>query len=162
MINGKAYCSDSQWCWSWLTARAWLQLCQKVEMRLLPRLQWWLYLISSAVHQQHHHGGKAPPEWLGNIHSSHGTSACYCSQSSDSGRHQVELLQSCFSFDSFDVMGSSRYISVVLVWYIWSDLSFQAESSSESNLSLLTFYSKSTKADTWTQESPWIKFPFPS
>ena len=34
LINGKAYCSDSQCCWSWLTARAWLQLCQKVEMRL--------------------------------------------------------------------------------------------------------------------------------
>ena len=110
MINVKAYCSDSQCCWFWLTARAWLQLCQKVEMRLLPRLQWWLYLISNAVHQKHRHLGKDPSDWLVNKYSSHGTSACYCSQSSDSGRHQVELLQSCFSFDSLAVMGSSWYI----------------------------------------------------
>ena len=27
------------------------------EAVLLPRLQWWLYLISSAAHQQHCHGG---------------------------------------------------------------------------------------------------------
>ena len=109
MINGKAYCS----------VLLILVGCKSVvatlskgwdEAVLLPRLQWWLYLISSAAHQQHRHGGKAPSEWLGNIHSSHGKSACYCSQSYDSGRHQVELLQSCFSFDSFDVMGWSRYI----------------------------------------------------
>ena len=82
MINGKAYCSDSQCCWSWLTARAWLQLCQKVEMRvLLPRLQWWLYLISNAAHQHYRHGGKDPSDWLVNRYPSHGASACYCSQS---------------------------------------------------------------------------------
>ena len=83
---------DDQWqsLLLWLSVLLILADCKSVvatlskgwdEAVLLPRLQWWLYLISNAAHQHYRHGGKAPSDWLVNKYSSDGTSACYCSQS---------------------------------------------------------------------------------